>query len=232
MRVAAFSDTHGLHRELQLPKCDMLLFCGDCMTCGYKRNELIDFLDWFEKCDAKYKIMIAGNHDRFIQNHPFLFEEMLVDYPSINYLENSGINIEGINIWGTPDQRIFLNWAFNRTDNQLKIIFDYIPTNTNILISHAPALGIGDMLENKEQVGELALRDKIEELHDLKFHVFGHIHNDYDEYHIGRYVAYNCSVVNERYELQNEPIVFDYLLNRVSKVQVSDTTGDEQRFNS
>jgi Icc-related predicted phosphoesterase len=135
---------------------------------------------------------------------------LLKCYSSITYLENSGIEIYGIKVWGTPDQRLFLNWAFNRTDDQLKEIFGQIPRDTNILVSHAPALGIGDTAENGQQVGEESLLRRIEQMNYLKVHVFGHIHNGYDEYKVGKYRAYNCSVVNEKYELQNDPFAFEY----------------------
>lgn len=208
MIVTAFSDTHGLHRQLALPECDILIFAGDAMTCGYKENELIDFLDWFNEQPAQYKIMIAGNHDRYIENHRGLFQELLKERPSITYLEDSGTVINGLNIWGTPHSREFCNWAFNRTSEQMGKAFSHIPNDTDILVSHAPQYGILDKLERGEMVGEPTLSAKIKELEFLRYHIHGHIHSCYGLQNNPDYKSLNVSVVNEGYELQNEPISF------------------------
>lgn len=206
MKITAFSDTHGLHHSLKLFKTDMLVFAGDCMTCGYKEYELVDFLDWFSKQKSIYKIMIAGNHDRYIENNRGMFQELIKLYPKIIYLENSGIVLEGINIWGTPDSRKFCNWAFNLEEHQLDFNFSQIPDNTNILISHTPAFGIVDKMNNGINIGEKSLRFNLNRLHKLRYHISGHIHYAYGR--SGN--SMNVSVINEEYQLQNKPITFNY----------------------
>ncbi len=208
MKVTAFSDTHGLHRDVILPKSDMLIFGGDCMTCGYKERELIDFLDWYDGRDAETKIMIAGNHDRYIENHRGLFIDLLKYYPSIKYLENDGEVIDGIFIWGTPDSRQFYNWAFNRTDEQLEKVFSKIPFDIDILVSHAPQYGILDQLERGERVGEKSLSRQFERFTNIQYHIFGHIHCGYGQSNNG-HKSMNVSLVNEEYELTNNPITFN-----------------------
>ena len=180
------------------------------MTDGYKISEVVDFLDWYSVLPFKHKIFIAGNHDRLFETNPTLTNSILSNYPDIIYLENSGCEIEGIKIWGTPDSKEFFNWAFNRTEEQMERIFSKIPLDTEILISHAPASGVGDMLERGEQVGEETLYQRIRLLENLKLHFFGHIHSSYDEYRLNNYKAYNCSIVNEQYQLENEPHIIDF----------------------
>lgn len=208
MIVTAFSDTHGHHRSLRLPQSDMLIFGGDAMTCGYKEYELIDFLKWFHGQDSKHKIMIAGNHDRYIENNRGLFQDLLKDYPSITYLENSGAIINGLFIWGTPDSKEFCNWAFNKNDEHLDKIFSAIPDDIDILVSHAPQYGVLDMLERGEQVGEKTLQKQFPRFTHIRYHVFGHIHCQYGQQNLPNYKALNVSVVNEQYELTNQPILF------------------------
>jgi len=63
---------------------------------------------------------------------------------SINYLEDSSITIEGLNIYGTPAQPIFMDWAFNKTPSQLENHFAFIPENVDILITHCPPKNVLD----------------------------------------------------------------------------------------
>jgi Icc-related predicted phosphoesterase len=207
MNLTIFSDTHGHHRNVDLPNSDVLIFAGDCMTCGYKKNELLDFLDWLSSQPHKHKIMIAGNHDRYIENYGSLFRQILQGFPDIIYLENSGVQISGINFWGTPDSKEFCSWAFNRTDKQLKSIFGRIPSNTNVLISHAPQFKILDQLEDGTSVGEKSLSENIIRLKDLHLHVFGHIHCSYGVIKNG-HTSMNSSLVSEQYYLINKPHTF------------------------
>lgn len=208
MKVTAFSDTHGLHRKVVLPKSDMLLFGGDAMTCGYKEYELIDFLEWFHEQDAQHKIMIAGNHDRYIENNRGMFIDLLKKYPSITYLENDGDVINGLYVWGTPDSKKFCGWAFNRTEEQLEKIFSRIPDDVDILLSHAPSYGVLDILEDGQMVGEKTLGSQLDRFTHIRRHVFGHIHCGYGIKDCQDYIAMNVSVVNEQYELQNKPLTF------------------------
>ncbi len=56
-----------------------------------------------------------------------------------------------------------------------------MPLDTNILISHGPPKGILDLTENRdytlEQVGDKAILKYLEKWKDLKYVLFGHIHN-------------------------------------------------------
>lgn len=207
MKITAFSDTHGHHRKIILPKSDIFLFAGDAMTCGYKEHELIDFLDWYNSQDAEHRIMVAGNHDRYIENYRGLFQDLLKHYPSITYLENEGTVINGLFIWGTPDSKEFCRWAFNRTEEQLERIFSKIPYDVDILVSHAPQYGVLDQLERGERVGEKALSKQFGRLTQIRRHIFGHIHCQYGEFKNG-HTSMNVSMVNEAYELVNSPMTF------------------------
>ena len=179
------------------------------MSSGYLEYEIPSFLDWLEKQKAKYKIFIAGNHDRYFELFPFICKDILQYFPNITYLENSGITIEGLNIWGTPDTKYFCNWAFNRSSKQLERIADAIPDNTNILISHGPAYHILDKIPDGNHVGEKSLLRRVSELKDLKLHCSGHIHCAYGIDRARQYIASNASVVNEEYNVTNLPNVFE-----------------------
>ena len=62
MKFVAISDTHGCHRQLNLPSGDVLLHSGDVCDKG-NTEQVEDFLNWLTALDFQYKIIIRGNHD-------------------------------------------------------------------------------------------------------------------------------------------------------------------------
>jgi Icc-related predicted phosphoesterase len=211
MKISCISDSHGLHRKLEiLEEADMLIFAGDCMNSGYSEYELTDFLNWFSLQPHKYKIMIAGNHDRWIEDSPIQFRALLKLYPSIIYLEDESVEIEGLKIYGTPHSKEFCSWAFNRNEFELEALFSKIPSDTDILISHAPELYILDTLVDGRSVGEFTLTERIRKLTNLKLHVVGHVHNSFGmlKRH-NKHISINASQVDESYRVVNFPITIN-----------------------
>lgn len=210
MEITCISDTHGLHSKVNIHPTDILLYAGDAMTSGFDYDNLISFLDWFSIQPAKHKIMIAGNHCRYIENNPDEFKDLLTNYPNIIYLEDDFTIVEGLKIYGTPHSKMFYNWAFNRNEIEMVSLFDKIPNDIDVLLSHAPPYNVLDKLIDGRRVGEKTLSSKIYQLKNLKLHVFGHIHNSFgmikpDEKHI----SVNASQVNENYEIANFPIIIN-----------------------
>ena len=183
MKIACISDTHGRHNKLQIPECDMLLCSGDVSGRGYEW-EIEKFLSWFDALPIKHKVFIAGNHDFYMQQDSTAFRQMLSNYSSVIYLEDSSVTIDGLKIYGSPWQPWFYDWAFNFEPNDYLQAIDKwaeIPLDTNILLTHGPPYEILDRVANKGinasyNVGCMYLMDRIRELKNLKLHVFGHIH--------------------------------------------------------
>lgn len=207
MRVVAISDTHGLHNQLQLPKGDLLLHSGDVSKRG-KEQEIIAFLHWFSQQDFKYKIFIAGNHDFYFERAS---EKEIADLipDNVIYLNDSGITIEGINIWGSPVQPRFFNWAFNRDRGaDIDRHWQLIPENTDILLTHGPPHGILDETFQGVAVGCEMLLQRIEQIQP-KYSIFGHIHEGYGQVTKNNIHFINASVVNLRYMVVNPPVEFE-----------------------
>lgn len=208
MKILFLSDTHEQHRQLtDLPKADMIIHGGDISGLG--RAEKIDnFIDWYSHLDYQYKIFIAGNHDFYFEEYSQ--EEIQKKLPeNMYYLNDSGICIEGNNIWGSPITPTFFNWAFNK-DRGYDIIqhWQQIPDNTDILITHGPP----NMILDKTQRGVLAgCRDLLETIIKIKpkFHLFGHIHEAYGVYKSEDTVFINGSVLDHKYRLKNKPVLFE-----------------------
>lgn len=186
-RIWHISDTHGYHRLLNIPKnIDMIIHSGDFSNYRdfYKNEpEAKDFIQWYGNLKIKYKILIAGNHDAYPAIAPKEFKDLCTHFDII-YLENESINIEGINIFGTPVQPTFGNWYFQKKREKLFKFWNNIPNDTDILVVHGPPQGILDLSEdrdhNLEFCGCRSLRKHILNRLNLKFCLFGHIHNNKD----------------------------------------------------
>jgi len=204
MKLVAISDTHGQHRDVKLPKGDMIIHAGD-LTRGGQKNESIDFLRWFGDLDFTYKIFIAGNHDFFFENESQQEIDALIP-ADIIYLNDSGVSIEGLKIWGSPIQPWFYDWAFNRQRGaDILAHWSLIPDDTNILITHGPAHGILDLTASNESVGCNDLLSRIRKVNP-QVHISGHIHEAYGELERFGIKFINASVVNANYIMTNEPI--------------------------
>ena len=207
MKIVFISDTHGHHHALQLPKGDMIIHAGDVTKRGL-RDQVIDFLDWYANLDFEHKIFVAGNHDFFFENETQKEIERVIP-ENVIYLNDSGVEIEGLKIWGSPVQPWFHDWAFNRQRGaEIQEHWDQIPNELDILITHGPANGVLDLTARNESVGCKDLLDKIREVKP-QIHVSGHIHEGYGVVKMFETSFINASVVNANYLLTNSPIELD-----------------------
>jgi Icc-related predicted phosphoesterase len=190
MNILSISDTHNFHRELHpllFEGVDMVIHAGDFSNHkipSMNVSESEDFLEWYDSLHVKYKVLICGNHDTSI-------EAKLVnprDYKNITYLEHESVNIEGINIFGSPYTKEFNNWAFNVRPDRLNLYWEQIPESTDILVVHGPPKGILDLSYSPsnvlERCGDKALYRHIQRVLPKQV-IFGHIHNNADCYNSG-----------------------------------------------
>lgn len=212
LRIVALSDTHSLHRKVDLPEGDVLIHCGDWTYRG-EEDIYLDAFEWLKEQSAKYKhiICIMGNHDF---KHKY-FVNLIANsgISNIHYLENSDITIDGIKFYGLPNVSNLHRWNFN--DDKDFTCWARIPDDVEILISHTPPLHI---LDESEHYGSGALREHIDYRllnNKLKVNVFGHCHKDAgrqvevinDE---GRHVLFvNASICDIEYEATNKPMVIE-----------------------
>lgn len=203
MQITTISDTHGLHHQLQLPGGDLLIHAGDVCNRG-SQEEAANFIDWFEKQPYTYKIFIAGNHDFFFEN--FTQQEIQDILPkNIFYLNDTGIEIDGINIWGSPITPEFHNWAFNRKrGEEINNHWQLIPNNTDILITHGPVFGILDKTFHNLNVGCEELLKAVKNIQP-KYHVFGHIHEAFGSLNEKETTYINTSSLDLFYKIRNTP---------------------------
>lgn len=206
MKIVCISDTHDQHEKVKIPEADLLIVAGD-FTCH--RDPILknyeNFNEWLGKQPVKHKVVVAGNHDTLLEQIGHEASQSLLS--NAVYLQDSGVYIDGLGIWGSPWTPLFANWAFMKPDQELTQYWDRIPGDTAILVTHGGAYGHLDKtgeLYGSRRVGSESLEARLKEL-QLKLHVFGHIHESYGQQ--GIYV--NAAQCDEMNNLINEPIVVD-----------------------
>jgi len=154
-QITLLSDTHGAHRNLDIPPTDILVHCGDACNDG-NLDELIDFFSWFSELPAVHKIFVPGNHDLIFDLEPEVAKN-LVPKNSI-VLENSGCLIEDIRFHAVTARP----WLHNLPEIPKQAI--------DFLLTHAPAFSILD-----NGTGCKMLYDYVK-IVQPDYHIFGHIH--------------------------------------------------------
>jgi Icc-related predicted phosphoesterase len=192
MKIFAISDTHGRHEQVQIPEgTDMLIHAGDFSNIkspSFNHNEVNKFLMWLEQQPVKYKVIIAGNHDTSIESR-FITKNDFKD-KGIIYLEHESIEIEGIKIFGSPYTPEYCNWAFNRKREKLGKIWESIPDDIDVLITHGPPKGILDSASRDKHLNEnVGCSDLLKRVLKIqpKIHIYGHLHNNGDNLNNGTF---------------------------------------------
>jgi Icc-related predicted phosphoesterase len=208
-KIVAFSDLHGQYSKkltgwFNNHPADILLFAGDLQKNNFDDGK--EFLQWLDKLPYEHKVLTFGNHDC---NYRYVLDQAKL-YNNIHFLFNQSIILEGIKFFGSPNSRIFGSWSFMNTEKELKDIYDTVPDDTNILITHTPAFEILDLTCSGESAGSYSLRKRIKELKYLKYHIVGHIHEGYGAISEGDLKIFNTSLLDENYRFVHMPIIFYY----------------------
>lgn len=190
MRIWHISDTHQYHDQLEIPdNIDLAIHSGDATNWRDPfRNEpeMHKFLAWFTMLDIPTKIFCAGNHDTSLEKGLITKEQ--IEACDIHYLFNEAIKIDGFKIWGSPYTPTFGNWAFMKSRQKIRKVWEIIPNDTDIIITHGPPKGILDLTwrtnNQAEMCGDISLLKRIREIKP-KLVCFGHIHNAKDIYNSG-----------------------------------------------
>lgn len=201
MKVVATSDLHGYLP--QFPSGDLLIIAGDMTIYGEKGEHLM-FARWVDNLPFEHIVVIGGNHDKYLshKNNPF---------KRAHYLLNSSIEINGVKIWGSPYTPTFQHWYFMKNRGpEIRKVWDSIPRDLDILVTHGPPYGILDESFRGQNCG---CRDLLNSVlaRPPKYHIFGHIHEGYGEQKIiGIPTKFlNCSYLDENYVPQHRFQTFE-----------------------
>ena len=235
MRIVCISDTHGRPMMHPIPEGDILVHAGDLTMSGTMREipQEAYRIGKFKK-DGGFKaaVVIPGNHDWLAERDPALMREVMEENGLI-YLQHQPAVVEGLRFFGSGYTPRFFDWALNVDRGpELARLWAQIPDDTQVLVTHGPpwgrldtvkrpggemdaqdfgAWGRGDKSRNHQatRVGCLDMFHRIQNLKDLKLHVFGHIHRPGMEKGADGITYVNASSCNESYDAVHKPQVVE-----------------------
>ncbi len=183
MKLWLISDTHNQHDRLTIPtNVDAVFHCGDESDSGnawLNEPETRAFFNWFCELDISAKFFVPGNHSTAI-------EQGLVtpsDYPDVTFLIHEQTEWRGLQIFGSPYTPMFFNWSYMKPRPELEPIWQSIPSDLDILITHGPPKGVFDVTRDFDtrqptHVGSNSLTTHVEQRIRPKLHAFGHLHDE------------------------------------------------------
>lgn len=189
-KTVSISATADLHGHLpQLQAADLAVVCGDIFPAGLDKAPYAqgvwfkkEFLPWVDRQDCNHVILIAGNHDHWIEkNNELLRREYAPEaLKKLIYLCDSGMEFKGMTIYGTPwVPTPFRNKAFSVEEDGLREKYAKIPQKVDLLLTHTVPYDcnhIGFSELDMQDIGSKELRKAVES-RDIRFLVGGHIHS-------------------------------------------------------
>ncbi|KAF3180485.1 hypothetical protein TWF225_001501 [Orbilia oligospora] len=174
LKVVCISDTHN-NQFQDIPDSDILVHAGDITENG-TIEELQKSIDWLDSLPHKYKVVIAGNHDRCLDPNHKSPSNGAVNWKGLLYLQDSSIvlNIPGksraVKIYGNPSspKHGTSTFQYPRSEYFWK---NKVPEDVDILVTHAPPRYHLD-----SNAGCASLIQEIWRVRP-KLHIFGHIHS-------------------------------------------------------
>jgi predicted phosphohydrolase len=98
LTVVLLSDTHELHREIEVPDGDILIHAGDFTMFSKNAAAILDFNDWLGDLPHRSKNLVPGNHEFFLEAD--LSRRKWVRNACV--LINESVEVMGLKIWGSP----------------------------------------------------------------------------------------------------------------------------------
>lgn len=187
MRIIGISDTHNMHEKLTneinnlyQSENDILIHAGD-MTEGNK-EDLININNWFSKLKFKKSniICVSGNMDGIsldgtLNGHKIFNNAIYLEHE----LYQLNINNKLINIFGSPWTLKFVGGFQIYNEKTSNNLWNKVPNNIDILITHGPPAGILDRTSSGIHTGDNSLYDNVFNRIKPKVHIFGHVHNSF-----------------------------------------------------
>jgi len=202
LSLVLFSDTHQLHREMEVPDGDILVHAGDFTMFSRNVSAIADFNTWLGELPHRYKIIVPGNHEYFLEADPSK-RSMLTN---ALVLLNEGTEIEGLRIWGSPVTPLY-GGAFGLSSAEdRRQLYAQIPENTDILVTHGPPFGILDSAPHSGlHSGCRELLDAVMRVQP-KLHVFGHVHGAHGILQTNQTTFVNAALLGVDGDLDQRPV--------------------------
>jgi len=187
LRFVCISDTFGAHTSLtgKMPHGDVLVHTGN-FTESSLPQEISSFNAWLSTMPHKHKIVVAGSRDAIFDAEAYPYTWRRAGHPTCyhisetkslltacTYLEHTSTTVEGMKIFGSPYNCNAFSFAFHALRGApMKKLWEKIPSDTDVLLTHTAPLGHGDLCVDGRREGCANLLDWVESYRPL-LHIFG-----------------------------------------------------------
>lgn len=201
--LVLISDTHELHRDLAVPDGDVLIHTGDFTMFGKSERAIRDFNAWLGELPHRRKIVVCGNHEYAFHGNPGYYRLLT----NALMLVNESVVIEGAKFWGSAFSMLDESGPARSREAERRRIYDAIPLDTDVVITHGPPYGILDTtVECQGHTGDRELLRAVLRVKP-KLHVFGHIHASYGTTNTRNTLFVNAALLDWDGSLAKSPIV-------------------------
>ena len=202
IRLVLISDTHELHRELDVPDGDILIHCGDLSMMSRSLAAIEDFDEWLGELPHRVKLVVPGNHEFVLEDSG---RRGLITNATM--LINESVMVMGLRIWGSPVTPLY-GAAFGLiSDRDRTRLYAQIPGDTDIVITHGPPYGVLDQAPGSEyHAGCRQLLAAIERVKP-RLHVFGHAHGCFGMMDTPETLFANVALLGSDGSLSSPPVV-------------------------
>jgi Icc-related predicted phosphoesterase len=186
---------------------DVLIHAGDLVAIGRDPERYKRMGNQLRRFPHPYKLFVPGNHDHLFATD--LSAAIAALGEGIAVLFDSGIEIQGKHFYGTP----WLGWdqgkyTFETQDSEAA--WAKIPSRTDVLITHSPPYGIGDLSgQSGLRIGSQSLRAHVLERIRPQLHVYGHNHLGRGQVVVGGVTFVNAAMVDDGYKVMAGATVID-----------------------
>lgn len=202
LKIVLISDLHELFREVEIPNGDILLCAGDWTMFSRSLRFIVDFNEWLGDLPHQHKVCVPGNHETYLQSDPA--NRSLISNATL--LINEGLEIEGLRIWGSPVTPVGPAFSMKSAE-QRRLLYDTIPSETDILITHGPPRGILDRIPGSSfHAGDQELLDAVNRVRP-RLHVFGHVHGAYGMFATKQTLFANAALLGLNGDIEKKPFV-------------------------
>ncbi|OOF94607.1 hypothetical protein ASPCADRAFT_50140 [Aspergillus carbonarius ITEM 5010] len=231
-RFVCVSDTHAYtpsEAGFKLPAGDVLIHAGDLTNHG-SSAELRKTMSWIATAEFEVKIIICGNHDvtldpgfyaeygsqfhgQRLEDTQKCIEIVTQASPSIIYLRHQSALVRltwpnGPNtvfkIFGSPYSQSSGSWAYGYESSDAAALWNTIPLDTDIVVTHTPPYSHCDSRTGGISVGCKALRGALSNVRPL-LAICGHVHESRGSERVRWYPRPAAATV-DRQEQENQVI--------------------------
>lgn len=189
LRVVIVSDTHRSYQN-PIPSGDVWIHAGDSELTSGEMNA------WASSLPHAHKVVVCGNMDRRLDREKHKLR-------NVTYLQDSSVEISGVKVYGSPWTPKFTGIFQLADQREATSLWERIPTDVDILITHGPPAGILDRTSRGLRVGDNALFNAVHRIKP-RVHCFGHVHESYGTTKSNDTIFCNAAVYNG-----HDPIVVD-----------------------